>query len=773
MFKRTIVAITILAAILCLTVKVDAAKPTQWLIYWYVCGTDIETTRIAFKNGTDLMSDNPKALILDEPDRQPGDATRSIKEVEKANLSPDVKIFMQAGGTYIWGHEKFHDLNAKIQTKAKAYYKDKNGKFVPIEGTILSSNSINVRQWFLTKANGDTVAVPVQYGKIGRYVYNKDHRNWHAREKLSIITGTTSLEDGTIVTVPAPNTETDMGSKEGFISFLKAGQKLEQELYPDGNVRRILILKDHGNYDGAEICSDEYTKHMIHVNEINQAFKDVQGNWANPEEKPFEAVVFDACVMSTYETAVALEDVANYMVASQEVTWRKGNMDYTALLNELSKNPLMNGKDLGKIICNTGLETTKVVDKEFGTNANATFTLSVIDLSEQKMDALKTAYAKFSATATKIAQENYGDVATFAKFKNAANVAERYPSDKPTITLVDLKNFSDNLGATVPELKEAANDLGKALDNCVVYNKRGDVLNRGGGLSEYLPATFYGTLQNNMQDKSVDLSGLKDTAVEVDEEKKIASIEISEEYMKIIGSVRYQVAYLKPYSDADGNEKLAALVLGSDNAVKENLKANTFESAFNGKWITFEGKPLFVQIVSDATQKNKNGKKVKGNDICVTPVLINNEAYKLYFARSYPSGKITLIGAVSIPEKGSENLLPDSNLKSLKKGDVVVPLYGQINRSVEEIENAKSGNDMLEWVKGTPITIGNKPKVETSTLIDGLYFYGFYFVSPINDNEFVAPKSGVVFKLKNGSIVGVKSVEDLEDFSDLEEFDAQ
>ena len=55
MFKRTIVAVITFAAMLCLTVTVDA-KPTQWLIYWYVCGTDIETTRIAFKNGTDLMT---------------------------------------------------------------------------------------------------------------------------------------------------------------------------------------------------------------------------------------------------------------------------------------------------------------------------------------------------------------------------------------------------------------------------------------------------------------------------------------------------------------------------------------------------------------------------------------------------------------------------------------------------------------------------------------------------------------------------------------------
>ena len=145
MFKRTLAVITILAAILCYGFKIEAAKPDQWIIYWYVCGTDIETTRIAFQNGTNLMSDNPNDLMLAEPDRHPGDITRCIKNVEKAELSPNVKVFMQAGGTYIWGHKNFRDNNAKIPTEATAFNMDENGKFVPVTGTVLTSGNISVR----------------------------------------------------------------------------------------------------------------------------------------------------------------------------------------------------------------------------------------------------------------------------------------------------------------------------------------------------------------------------------------------------------------------------------------------------------------------------------------------------------------------------------------------------------------------------------------------------------------------------------------------------
>ena len=739
MFKRTLAALSILAVTLCLAVKVDAAKPTQWLIYLYVCGTDIETTRIAFGNGTDLMSDDPNALKLAEPDRAPGDATRSIKEVEKATLSPNVKIFMQAGGTYIWGHEKFRDLNAKIQTDVTAY-----NSFSPVQGTVLSGGKVSVYQWFLaSRGGGDTVATPEINGKVGRYVYDKNDRNWHAREQLPIS--------------GAKNIETDMGSKAGLISFLQAGQKLEQELYPDGNVCRVLILKDHGS--GSSVCSDEYTKNIIPVDAIKEVFAEVQDGWTNPEEKPFEAVVFDACLMSTYETAIALEDAANYMVASQETTFGKGNFSYTELLNELSKNPSMSGKELGKIICNTGWKDTKIVDKDFGMNTNAVFTLSVIDLSKQKMDALKTAYANFNEKATKVVQENPGDIATFVKFKNAANVAERYPSSKEFSKQweMDLKTFTGNVSANFPELKEAGCDLVKALDNSVVYNKRGDVLSRGGGLSKQFPTGFYSVLQNNMQGKSIDLSSLKDEIVEVDEEKKTATIELSEEDLSKVESVRYQLIYVIPRND--GSEKMDALLLGSDTDIEENRPAGTFTISFNSqKWVMLNENPLLVQVVSDSTRKNKSGKKVDGNDICVSPILLNGEAYRLFFSRKYPNEKLTLIGAVPISTDDKKPLatLPSGELKSLKKGDIVTPLY------------VYSKDEKAEWVKGNPITIGDKPKMEMSTLQNGIFGYLFEFVNPIDDGKNAVAREGAVVKIKKGKVVKAIPSDDFESPGDLE-----
>lgn len=775
MFKRVLTVIITSLALFCFTISAEAAS-NNWLIYWYVCGTDIETTRIDFKPGTDLMSDDPNKLILAEPDREPGDATRCIKEVEKANLSNNVRIFMQAGGTYIWGHEKFRDLNAKIQTGLS-------------ESNVIGNGNAYYSAWNLRKDIAPQAVI--MHGKLGRYVYDKNHRNWIAREKLPIS--------------GIKGSETDMGSQAGFISFLRAGQQLEKELYPDGNVRRVLIFVDHGNgsinYFKGEgvLCFDEYTGKALSLKDIQNAFSQVQNDWTNPNEKPFEVIAIDACEMSTYETAVALEDAANYMVASQEVMYGKVMLNYTGLLNNLSRNPSMSGKELGKVICNTCWEDSKITDKEFNFNSNAVFTLSVIDLSNQKMDALKTAYSNFGAEALKLAKQNPDEIVyNFSKFRNAARVAERYPSYDTTATMIDLRNFAENLGATLPELKESSNALVQSISNSIVYNKRGNVLNRGGGLSTYYPSDLmlqlqnpkpsiqnmakfevaqiqfyrqlanenlapesqselYGFLCQNIQGKYPDLSILSGKNVELDEENKSISVKLSEEELKNIDSVRYQLILVVPRND--GTKTMDAVLLGSDSDMEEDRQTGTFTINFDGKkWYSLNDTPLYVQVVSDATRKGKNGKKIGGNDICVAPILLNDKPYKLFFSRNYPDGKVTIIGAVPNEQKDMGTNLPSGMLENLKKGDVVTPLYILV-KDTGDIFNPYE-------MPGTPIVIGNNPKMKMRTLSDGILGYAFEFVNPIGSRNALT-KEGAFCTFKNGKIVKVTHSDYVDDSSDL------
>jgi len=53
----------------------------------------------------------------------------------------------------------------------------------------------------------------------------------------------------------------------------------------------------------------------------------------------------DACLMGSFETAQALEPVAHFMVASEELAPARG-WNYDALLKSLVEKPTSNGYDL-------------------------------------------------------------------------------------------------------------------------------------------------------------------------------------------------------------------------------------------------------------------------------------------------------------------------------------------------------------------------------------------------------------------------------------------
>jgi len=346
------------------------------------------------------------------------------------------------------------------------------------------------------------------------------------------------------------------------------------------------------------------------------------------------------------------------MVASQESTFGKVMLGYTGLLNALSKNPAMSGKDLGKVICDACRENSLTADKEFGCRSNDVFTMSVVDLSAQKMNALKTAYANFNAAALNVAEQNPDDLAyIFAKFKNAANVAEKFPTVGDSPSMVDLKNFALNVQSDFSALDGVGGKLVAAIDNAVVYQQRGSTLNRGGRLSAYYPfnllgdgeniaayqqhvaadelspespAEFYGFLYNNLQDKIFDISNLEDKPLAVNEKSKTVAVTLTADELRRVESVRCQLTLLQVLQDAD------------------------------------------------ATRKDIRGKKIGGSELCASPILLNGEPYKLFFSRNYPDEKISIIGAIHDVD-GDINL-PVSEMESLDKGDVVTPLVLQQDR---------------------------------------------------------------------------------------------
>lgn len=426
---------------------------------------------------------------------------------------------------------------------------------------------------------------------------------------------------------------------------------------------------------------------------------------------------------------------------------------YTDLLNKLSENPEMSGSQLGKVICDTYWDDSKVTDKEFGFKSNEILTLSVTDLSENKMDAIKTAYENFSNSALTYFQKSPDELSRiFTAFNKAANRAERYPSeaaskfsnDYQIAELADLKGFAKNTAQNIPELKQVGDKLASAVDNVVIYQKRGSSLNRGGGLSTYYPfnllenltdinsytqladdnltpanqanlyAQIYNSVIGNLEQVSVptldsetgkeitdsetgevitemkwqipvgsifDISEFSEVEVHIDEKNKSARIEPDENQRNRIENVRCQLIRVETSED---NDRLIGSYLGVYNGVKENWQTGTFESTFRDKWLTMDGNLVSVQIISDSTKRNKSGKKIGGSELYAIPVNLNGSRCAVLISCSYPNEKFRLIGARPILEEEQTTLA--GNLLSLGKGDVIEPYYMPFNVSEEDIE---------------------------------------------------------------------------------------
>lgn len=266
--------------------------------------------------------------------------------------------------------------------------------------------------------------------------------------------------------------EADLGSEAmtspktltGFIKYCT-------ENYPAD--RNELILWDHGGgslsgfgYDEKNMFSDSMT-----LAGINTALKDAGTK--------FDFIGFDACLMATVENALMLEQYGDYLIASEETEPGVG-WYYTNWLTELSKNPSMPTVKIGKRIvddfvdvCNQSCPGQKT-------------TLSVVDLAQLKavVPAELTDFAR--STNELIKNKQYKKVSD-ARY----NTREFAISSK--IDQVDLVHLGRNMGTS------EGNDLAKAIETAVKYNRTASCIKNAYGLSIYFPYKKTGNVKNAIE----------------------------------------------------------------------------------------------------------------------------------------------------------------------------------------------------------------------------------------------------------------------------------
>jgi len=243
-----------------------------------------------------------------------------------------------------------------------------------------------------------------------------------------------------------PNTLTD------FIKYCATN-------YPAN--RNELILWDHGGGSVTGYGYDEKNGNggSMTLAGINTALKNAGVT--------FDFIGFDACLMATAETALMLNNYADYMIASEETEPGIG-WYYTNWLSKLSANTSMPTTEIGKNIID---DFVSACNREC---AGQKTTLSITDLAEFS-NTVPSKLAAFARSISKeLEQENYEAVSN-------ARASAREFATSSKIDQVDLVNLANNLGTS------EAKALSEAVKGAVKYNKTSSNMKNAYGISIYFP----------------------------------------------------------------------------------------------------------------------------------------------------------------------------------------------------------------------------------------------------------------------------------------------
>lgn len=231
------------------------------------------------------------------------------------------------------------------------------------------------------------------------------------------------------------------------------------------------IFWDHGGGTMAGFGTDSLHEGSLTLDDISQIF-------SNCGTK-FDFVGFDACLMGTIETAYALRNSADYLIAAEEEEPGYG-WSYTSWLKALSKNPSLDMKTLGSII----------IDDFVAANGRSEVTLSLIDLKQ-----IGTLYEKICELCANGSKDLYA-----GKYRDIAKARKNTRSyGGGNFEQIDIIDFCEKCNLA------GADAVASAVKDAVVYHKT----NMGGtnGLAMYFPfdyPSYYKNMKNMMKSFGMD-----------------------------------------------------------------------------------------------------------------------------------------------------------------------------------------------------------------------------------------------------------------------------
>ena len=224
--------------------------------------------------------------------------------------------------------------------------------------------------------------------------------------------------------------------------------------------RYELILWDHGGGSVSGYGYDEKYKSSgsMRLGEIDKALKNAGVT--------FDFIGFDACLMATAETALMLDNYADYMIASEETEPGIG-WYYTNWLSKLGSDTSMPTVDIGRNIID---DFTAACSQQCRGQKT---TLSITDLAEFRNTVPDKLSAFSDSISTMISDNNYKSISD-------ARYMTREFAASSKIDQVDLADFAVNVG------NAEGKELAAAIKDAVKYERSANISNAY-GISVYFP----------------------------------------------------------------------------------------------------------------------------------------------------------------------------------------------------------------------------------------------------------------------------------------------
>ncbi len=518
----------------------------------------------------------------------------------------------------------------------------------------------------------------------------------------------------------------NMGSASTLYGFLSWGV----ENYPADKMG--LIFWNHGGGSMVGTQYDQlYGRDPLSLPEMDEALASVFPEMADK----FEFVGFDACLMATIETAGILAPYARYLVASEEVE-PAGGWNYTGWAQYLSDTPRATGADVGRVICDNYLSKSR------NGNEDDLVTLSVVDLT--KLDNVLYAFNNMARELTGGA----GDPAFFADVSRGTRRTETYgggSSSEGYTNLIDMGDMAANIEDMVPE---SASVLLQAIDEAVLYTVHGPNREFATGLSVFYPLVI------NPEDTPVYaqiaptpayydyVSGIIKAAMQ---ESGQSLVEIAvEPYVSVDGYYEMQIApqsmpyvqgvYFDMFYIPDGENLL--YYIGSDSDLSVDWQTGVVRDNFHGKWAMLGGQPVSLLIMEENESYN----------LYTVPVKLNGEQTNLRVIWNWTGGGqgyFTILGAWDGIDPATG--MAAREIRELKEGDVIVPLY----HVIDTIAEAEVG-----MAEGGEIAVSADFHMEFGALPAGRYLYGFAIQNVYGD---YAETQAIGFTIDNAGGISIDS----------------